>query len=186
MPFGLLLSSALLAAEASNDLPQYRMIYSIWVSLVLTIPALCLYILPRISQTRYNLWTLLWTFAYCAYLIHFYYAVFVHYHGSFKEMIDHQGFKIAGPNLLATAWWGLDVVLAWSIDSSICWVRVERILIHLLVSVIFFVSSIIIFKGFVNVLGYTMAAAVAVCLAIRIFGKKIVTPAINEAGAGAV
>jgi hypothetical protein len=185
VPFGLLLAAALLAAEATLDLPQYRMIYSIWVSLVLAIPALCLFILPGASQTRSNFWALLWTFAYCAYLVHFYYAVFLHYHGSFSEMISHQGLKIAGPNLLVTAWWGFDVVLAWTIDSSRSWVRVERTLAHFLVSAIFFVSSVLIFKGFVNLLGYTMTAAIAICIAIRIFQRRTTSSATSQTTAAA-
>lgn len=172
VPFSLLLSAGLLGAEATLDLPQYRMIYSIWASLVLTIPALSFHILPGVSQTRQNYWTLLWTFAYGAYLVHFYYAVFVHYHGNFGEMFAHQGLKIAGPNLLVTAWWGLDVILAWSVDCSKRWVRIERGLVHVLVIGIFFVSSVVIFKGFVNILGYIMVGAMATCVVIRFLRRK--------------
>jgi hypothetical protein len=176
VPFALFLSSALLAAEATLDLPNYRMVYSIWVSLALAIPATCLYILRNGQQSRYNYTTLLWTFAYCAYLVHFYYAVFVHYHGSFREMISHQGLKIAGPNLLVTVWWGFDVITMWKADSAKLWVRIERGLAHFLVFAIFFVSSVVIFKGFVNVLGYALTAAVAVSLAIRLFAKWMGAP----------
>src|SRR5260370_18176405 len=121
VPFALLLSAALLGAEATVDLAKYRMIYAIWASLALTIPSLVVYILPKMTQTRQNYSTLFWTFGYLAYLVHFYYAVFVHYHGSLAEVFSQQGLKIAGPNFLLTFWWGLDVILAWTADSSKRW-----------------------------------------------------------------
>jgi hypothetical protein len=169
VPFGLLLSIALLAAEATLDLPEYRMIYSIWVAEALTIPALCLYILQSPLQTRYNYEALLWSFAYGAYLVHFYYAVFVHYHGSLAEVFSHQGVKIAGPNFLLTVWWGLDILITWTNDSFRRWVQVERALGRFLVFAVFFTSSVLIFKGFVNFLGYTLTAAVLLSFAVRFF-----------------
>ena len=89
------------------------MIYTVWVAMALVIPALCLYILPARTQGRMNYWLLFWTFAYIAYLFHFYYAVMVHYHASIPEVFQQQGIKIAGSNFLVTFWWGLDVLLAW-------------------------------------------------------------------------
>jgi hypothetical protein len=181
VPFAILLSAALLAAEATLDLPQFRMIYSIWVSLGLAIPALCLYILPNGTQARRNYMTLFWTFAYCAYLVHFYFAAFVHYHGSLPEMFANQGLKIAGPNLLVTVWWGFDVVLAWTTDSASRWIRVQRALVHFLVAAIFFVSSVLIFRGFVNILGYAMTAGIVICLGVRLFAKSPALAARMEA-----
>ncbi len=182
VPFALLVSMALLAAEATQALPKYRMIYAIWASLALTIPSLCLFILPGDTQHQRNYWTLFWTFGYLAYLVHFYYAVFVHYHGSLSEVFSHQGVKIAGPNFLLTGLWGLDVVLAWTADASHRWVRIERVISHIVVIGIFFVSSVVIFKGSVNILGYLMTGSVLVCLAIRLF-TKLTPSAAPELGA---
>jgi len=171
IPFGLLLVLALMAAETALDLPSQRMIYSIWVAQALVIPALCLYILPARTQRRMNYWLLFWTFAYIAYLFHFYYAVIVHYHASIPEVFQQQGIKIAGSNFLVTFWWGLDVLLAWLIRVDVKWIRIERLLANIFIPLVFFVASVVIFRGFVNVLGYAMTAAIVICLTIRIYAR---------------
>jgi hypothetical protein len=168
IPFGLLLVLALMGAENALDLPFQRMVYTIWVAMALVIPALCLYILPCRTHGRRNYWLLLWTFSYVAYLFHFYYAVIVHYHASIPEVFQQQGIKIAGSNFLVTFWWGLDVLLAWFIAADVKWIRIERLLANVFISLVFFVASVVIFRGFVNVLGYAMTAAILICLLVRI------------------
>jgi len=168
VPFGLLLVAALMAAETALDLPFQRMIYSIWATMVLLIPALCLYILPTRTPVRTNYWLLFWTFAYLLYLVHFYYAVMVHYHASIPEVFREQGVRIAGSNFLDTLWWGVDVVLAWTVTRDVKWIRIERMLLNIYLPLTFFVASVVIFKGFVNVLGYAMTAGVVLSLIIRI------------------
>jgi hypothetical protein len=168
IPFGLLLVLALMGAEIALDLPLQRMIYSVWVAQALVIPALCLYILPARTQGRTNYWLLFWTFAYIAYLFHFYYAVMVHYHASIPEVFQQQGIKIAGSNFVVTFLWGLDVLLAWFVRGDAKWIRIERLLANIFIPLVFFVASVVIFKGFVNVLGYAMTAAILICLIVRI------------------
>jgi hypothetical protein len=84
-----------------------------------------------------NYWLLLWTFGFLAYLVHFYYAVFVHYHGSIAEVYEKQGPKIATSNFLVTAWWGLDVLLGWFGDPNAKWIRVQRAAIHVYTALTF-------------------------------------------------
>ena len=168
IPFGLLLVLALMGAEMALDLPFQRMIYTVWVALVLVIPALCLYILPTRTQGRANYWLLFWTFAYVAYLFHFYYAVMVHYHASIPEVFQQQGIKIAGSNFVVTFLWGMDVLLAWFVRSDRKWIRIERSLASIFIPLVFFVASVVIFRGFINVLGYAMTAAILICLIVRI------------------
>lgn len=171
IPFGLLLVLALMGAEMALDLPFQRMIYTVWVALVLVIPALCLYILPARTQRRMNYWLLFWTFAYIAYLFHFYYAVMVHYHASIPEVFQQQGIKIAGSNFVVTFLWGTDVLLAWFVHSDRKWIRIERVVASSFIPLVFFVASVVIFRGFVNVLGYAMTAAILICLIVRIHAR---------------
>lgn len=168
VPFAFLLVAALMGAETSLDLMHERMIYSIWASMPLMILALCLFILPQRSESRNNLWLLFWTFAFLLYMVHFYYAVVVHYHASIAEVFREQGARIAGSNFLDTFWWGVDVFLAWTVSSDRKWIRIERTLLNIYLPLTFFVASVVIFKGFVNVLGYTMTASILTCLIIRL------------------
>jgi|SRR5271156_784805 len=168
VPFGLLFTAALVGAETSLDLPHERMVYSVWATMPPMIVALCLFILPSRSQARKNVWLLFWTFAFLLYMVHFYYAVMVHYHASISEVFHEQGAKIAGSNFLDTIWWGVDVILAWIVQRDLKWIRVERLLLNIYLPLTFFVASVVIFKGFVNVLGYTMTAAIVICLLVRL------------------
>ena len=176
VPSGLLVVAALLAAETTNNLDFGRLRYSIWVAMVLLASALCLYILPKVTEQRESYRLLLWTFGYLTYLIHFYYAAWVHYHG-IVDVFKQQGPVIATSNFLVTLWWGLDVVLAWWANPNARWVKVQRIAAHLYIPITFFVSSVVIFKGSVHKLGLALTAVVLVCLLIRIVVKLTATQA---------
>jgi hypothetical protein len=167
VPFGLLLAAALLAGETAPDAATARLTFSVWVTMALLAPAIALYLLPGGATRRESYRRLLWTFAYLAFLVHFYYAVFVHYGGSLREVYHEQGPLIATSNLLVTGWWGLDVVLTWWHAESPKWVRVQRAAFHGLLQVAFFMASVVIFKGFVNVLGYVLTATAVLALLAR-------------------
>lgn len=92
----------------------------------------------------------------------------VHYHASVAEVFAQQGVKIAGSNFLVTFWWALDVILAWTVQSEIKWITIERLLANIYIPFTFFVASVVLFKGFVNVLGYAMTAGIVLCLLVRI------------------
>ncbi len=168
VPFGLALAAAMFGAESAFDLPNQRMLTSVWAAQALLIPALFLYCAPYRAQVHRNLWVLFWTFSFLAYLVHFYYAVVVHYHASIPEVWHQQGWKIAGSNFLDTLWWGFDVLLAWTVKGDVKWVRIERLVFNIYLPLTFFVASVVIFKGFVNVLGYSMTAAILLGVTIRI------------------
>ncbi len=168
VPFGLLLVAALMGAETALDLPFQRMIYSVWASMALLIPALCLFWWPQRSSAQKNFWLMYWTFAYLLYMVHFYYAVMVHYHASIGEVFREQGTRIATSNFIDTIWWGIDVLLAWTISTDPKWIRVERFALNVFLPLTFFVASVVIFKGFVNVLGYLMTAGLVISWAVRL------------------
>jgi hypothetical protein len=165
------LVAALLWPETTLDLPTNRLIYSVWVTIVLMTPAVCLFILPNPSPARKNYRLLFWTFAFLAYMVHFYYAVMVHYHMSIKEIYSNQGVKIATSNFLVTAWWGLDVLLTWFTNAEAKWIRVQLVLVNIYIPLTFFIASVIIFKGFVNVLGIAMTTSILTCVLVRIWFK---------------
>jgi hypothetical protein len=166
VPFALLLSIALLAAEQADSLDHARLLYSSWVSLVFATPALCLYVFPRTRDGEYEL--LAWTFSYSAYLVHFYYAFGVTYGGSFARTYASQGPVIATSNFALTALWTFDVVANWAAPRNAKWHEAVRLAARTFAFTIFVVSAVVIFGGFVRVLGVTMIAAVACCLIVRV------------------
>src|SRR6266852_1222652 len=166
VPFAVLLSSAVLAAERAEALDHSRLLYSSWVSLVLAIPALCLFVYPATRNSDYE--RLTWTWSYVAYLIHFYYAFGLTYGWSFARTYSSQGAAIATNNFLVTAIWTFDVATSWSVRRSYRWLEIERWVTRLFVFVTFVVSSVFIFHGFVRLLGISMMAAVILCVVARI------------------
>jgi hypothetical protein len=166
VPFALLLSAALLAAERTESLDHSRLIYSSWVSLTFATPAVCLFIFPR---TRNGDWELLtWTFSFVAYLVHFYYAFGLTYGWSFAATYTGQGVVIATSNFALTALWTFDVLSSWFGRRDGRWRQVERAAARLLVVVTFVASAVVIFGGFVRVLGVAMIAAVALSVIVRV------------------
>jgi hypothetical protein len=160
--FALLVAAAILFAERAPALNLYRTIYTIWATTVLLTPALCLYLLRQISPTAYSYWLLFWTFSYLAYLVHFVWAVFIIF-GGFRETFTGQGAIIAGTNFLLTAWWGLDVVLAWLAPEK-GWIKWERLGVHLFTFAVFAVTLLYLKDGRIRILGTILAASVIVSL----------------------
>ena len=166
VPFALLIVLALLMPETRQNLDRYRTIFTIWATILLLIPALCLYLFSDASDAAYNYWHLFWTFSYLAFLFHFYWAVFVIFKGVHATFMG-QGNLIAGTNFLLTAWWGTDVVLSWLVDSRPTWLRWERTGAHLFVFLIFSITtSVLRPTPITKVLGVTLTIAVTVSFAI--------------------
>jgi hypothetical protein len=148
------------------NLDRYRTIFTIWATIVLLIPALCLYPFSDASDGVHNYWHLFWTFSYLAFLFHFYWAVFVIFKGVHGTFVG-QGNLIAATNFLLTAWWGTDVVLSWFVASRRTWLRRERAGAHLFVFLIFSVTTLVLRPtAITKVLGLALTIAVAVSFAI--------------------
>jgi len=167
VPFALLLSAALLAPETTMDLGFYRTVYTIWATTALVTPALCAFVLPGESPSRQSIWILFWTFSFAAYLVHIYYAIFHVYHGSFQEFLAGQGRFAALNNLIFTVWWAFDLVLAWFYLGNARWVWNQRVAAHVYIGLTFFASTVILKRGFINLIGITMTVAILVCFAFR-------------------
>jgi hypothetical protein len=163
--------------QPDPDVFYYRVIFSIWACIFLLTPALCFHIFSRSDDTN-NYWRAFWTFAFLALVVHLYWAyagscgysvdTIFHNdpHGPFPGcIIDHPK-----PDLFLTAWWGLDVLLAWLITDNIKWVRVQRGLVHLLAFAMFFGAFVLADKAGIGarLLGIMMAITVITCLLIRL------------------
>jgi hypothetical protein len=189
--FGVLLGIALMAAETQMDLGMYRTIYTIWVTTALVTPALCAFALPGDSDRIRNAWLLFWTFSFIAYLVHAGYAFFSVYQGSIQEFLSGQGIPAAIINVVFTLWWALDVLLAWFYHAESRWVRIERVAAHIFIALTFFVSTVFLKHGFINVIGVVLAVSVIICLMMRFDSRRkplkarVQSPARSRQSAGA-
>src|ERR1700722_3900731 len=168
---------AQLDAHAALGLPvhnvlYYRVIFTIWVSIILLTPALCFHVFSRASAAN-SYWRAFWTFSYLAFLTHIYWTVFVMFHLNWAEIFHSQaGIAVdpqrvvehPGPNLFLAAWWGLDVSLAWLVPD-LKWVRVQRGAVPLLAFIMFFGEFTLSSSAgmLAHVLGIVMLMAVAGC-----------------------
>jgi hypothetical protein len=172
VPFAILMTVALLAPEATQNLDRYRTIYTIWATILLLIPTFCFYIFSDAGEAVFNYWRLMWTFSYLAFLFHFYWAVFIIYKG-IPGVFHGQGILKASINFLLTTWWGVDVLLSWLVPSSPFWLRLERGLSHTFVFVIFVLTTLTLRPSPVNKgLGVALLSVVAVAFIVWLIVRE--------------
>jgi len=168
VPFGLLVTLALVAPERTQNPDLNRTVLTIWATTVLLIPSLCLFMFRGVSGTANNYWLLFWTFSFLSYLVHFYYGTFVQFDG-FGDTLAKQGTLIAGTNFLLTFWWGIDVVLAWLFRSPPGWIWKQRVALNVFIFVVFIVADVFLKEGTIRSLGLVFAAVVGSCFLIRLY-----------------
>jgi hypothetical protein len=179
VPFALLIVVALVLPETTPNPDRYRTIFTIWATIVLLIPALCLYAFSDVSDGIHNYWHLFWTFSYLAFLFHFYWAVFVIFKGVHGTFVG-QGNLIAATNFFLTAWWGTDVMLSWFVPSGPTWLRWERAGAHVFVFLIFAFTTLVLRPtAITKVLGLGLTVAVAFSFAIWLIARES-APAASE------
>lgn len=166
LAFGIILTAALLAAEFKPNLNLHRAIYLFWVSAVLFIPAIYLYILHGKSANKNNYWLLLWTFSFLAYLVHLFYEIFL-VPDNIKATFAIHGTAITTSELILALWWGLDTSLAWFSDSSATWIEKQRIGVHIYAGLSFLVGTLIGQQGFARILGIILAIAILLSLLVQ-------------------
>ncbi len=160
----------------------YRVIFTIWVTIILLTPALCFHIFSR-SDAANTYWRAFWTFAYLAFLTHVYWTVIGTFHGDLHEVFHSQEGvatdpeKIVdnpGPDFFLTAWWGLDVLLAWTVSDNRTWVRVQRGAVHMLAFGMFFGAFVLASKAGIvaRLLGIVMALTVTGCALLRLIVQE--------------
>lgn len=147
----------------------YRVILTIWATILLVTPALCFHVFSRADAPN-SYWRAFWTVGYLAFLVHLYWTVAATFHFDFHEIFHSQQGMAVDPervvqhpaaDFFLTAWWGLDVLLAWTVADS-KWVRVQRGAVHVLAFVMFFGAFVLASKATMgaHALGIMMALAV--------------------------
>jgi hypothetical protein len=168
VPFALAVAFSLFAAIPQPAVDFARAQFLIRSSLLLTAPALFLYVLAFRRDPLSNFWRLYWTFGCLTYLAHFYYAFFILFRADFAAVLLAQGAVVAWSNMAVTALWTLDALLSWISRQRPAPVFWFRAFTHLLVFVSFFLATVIFKDGLIRFLGLTMALAVLAALLLRL------------------
>ncbi|PDT21809.1 hypothetical protein CO674_19870 [Rhizobium hidalgonense] len=175
MPYGLAIltlgAGVALVTFLSLAQPNVGYVRTQWtalLSMALAFPAIVLYAADAGPPNAW--WRAFWTTGMLAYLLHFWWAIFVSFHGSLDAVITRQGF-VAYSNFATTGLWIMDVATAWLYPATTRG-RVQRVLgvlTWLLVFISFIVASTVFRTGTVRYLGLLLALAVLIALALRIF-----------------
>lgn len=128
----------------AQRLNLHRTFFTAWAALILVTPALCTFLFRRDSASAARYWLAFWTVGFVAFLVHFCWAVCVLFDGEWSRILQAH-VRVSAPRLdtVVTAWWGLDVLLAWLVQSERGWIRIQRVVVHLAVFVLFFLGSAI-------------------------------------------
>ncbi len=129
----------------SQRLDLHRTFFTAWAALILVTPALCTFWFRRTSAAAARYWLAFWTVSFLAFLVHFYWSVFIMFGADWGRIFDkvENGRRVSAPvfDTAFTVWWGLDVLLAWLITSEKGLLRVQRVLVHVAAFVLFLLGS---------------------------------------------
>lgn len=171
IPFGVLLTAACLAAEASTQPTLRRAVYTLWLTLATATPALVLaavYDLRTAPRPVYAWWRRVWTFAYAAFVVHLFFGHHF-FEWAFADVVRHQGWLVAGSNYLLAALWTAEMLLVWAgarRESS--GVYAFQCATHLFMVGLTFTTAVVLHTGTVRVIGVVFTAAVAAGLLLRL------------------
>lgn len=125
----------------TQRLDLHRTFFTAWAALILVTPALCTFLFRRSSKSAAGYWLAFWTVSFIAFLVHFYWSVVVIFGNDWGRIFNTTRVSAALPDTIFTAWWGLDVLLAWLVQSERVLIRIQRVLVHLFAFVLFFAGS---------------------------------------------
>ena len=120
----------------------HRTFFTAWATLILVTPALCTFLFRRTSEIAARYWQAFWTVSFIAFVVHFIWAVSVLFQSDWGRILDAHK-RVSEPiwDTVVAAWWGLDVLLAWLVRDERLWIRIQRVVVHAAVFVLFFVGS---------------------------------------------
>lgn len=128
--------------EPEDAVVLYQTVYTAWATMLLLIPAFTNFWHSSQSDAAAERWKNFWTVSLVAFYIHLYWAFAIFFEGSVALSTSSSRVAAFWPGMFVAVWWGVDVVLAWTISRRHRWVRVQRLLLHLAVAAFFGVASI--------------------------------------------
>ncbi len=159
----------------SKTFAFHATIYTIWVTIILCLPAFSSVWFVRRSRQASVVWLAFWTMGLFAMLIHQYMAMGILFEWNWQHILhDTVRVTIPIPDLVLTVWWMIDVALGWVfLKYSNTLIHAQRLLLHSLLLVIFLIGFI---REGESVLSQIIGIVAAICVLIAIgFGVKRIT-----------
>jgi hypothetical protein len=151
--------------QEAQRLDLHRTFFTAWAALLLVTPALCLFPFRNSSSTAAGYWLAFWTAGLLAFAVHLYWAVIVIFDGDWSRITNTTRVSAPVIDTVFAIWWGLDVLLAWSMQRENRIIRIERTIVSLLAFVLFVAGSVIEGEIWLSkAVGFVMAGAVAIAV----------------------
>lgn len=166
MSFAAVLVWALLQPELGPALDFGRTKLTIWATTFLLAPALVLYLFRSADQRVANLAHLFWLFAWLAFLVHAYWAVFVIFDGV-ADTFQKMGIPISSVNFFLVGMWTLDVLLLWTLRRPPGWLWKAQLGTRVFALLVFAITLVALRGGPVRMLGIAFVATVVAALLLR-------------------
>jgi hypothetical protein len=155
-------------APVVHDVNYFRVIFAIVVTFILLAPAFCLYVLQG-REGPSDTWRNLYTFAYVAYVIHLYWAIFGIMGGDWSLIFKNPRLVMTPWfDVPVTIWWTLDLPLVWIAARNIPWIRIERGLLQIALALGFIGSATTKGDAGMATLGYLTAVAILASIVARL------------------
>ncbi|MEO0829682.1 MAG: hypothetical protein AAFY03_04400 [Pseudomonadota bacterium] len=120
----------------------YQAAFTGWAALLLLIPTYIGFWFRNVSAVARSVWLAFWTFGAIAYLIHLAFSMFGFFGGDFAWMTSSTRVSAFWPGMIIAVWWPLDALLAHARDETARWIRVQRIVLHVIVLILFVGGSL--------------------------------------------
>jgi hypothetical protein len=167
VPFAFLFAFAMMSNIAAPEVAYARTLDTARAAMLEATPAIVLYILAFGRKPLGNWWRLFWSFGCLMYLTHFWLALGPIYHGNLAAVFAAQGTATAASNLLFTAVWAVDALLAWTILDRPRWLIVWRTFSQLFVFVSFFAALVIFHDDSGRTVGLASGFLVVSAIVVR-------------------
>jgi hypothetical protein len=164
--FAAVLVWALLQPELGPALDLGRTKLTIWATTFLLTPALVLYLFCSADQRVANLAHLFWLFAWLAFLVHAYLAVFVIFDGV-ADTFQKMGIPISTVNFSLIGIWTFDVLVLWTLGRPPTWLWKAQLGTRLFAFLIFAITLVALRGGTVRMLGFAFVTIVVAALVLR-------------------
>jgi hypothetical protein len=145
----------------------HRTFFTAWAALLLVIPALCLFPFRHQSSSAAGYWLAFWTTSFLAFAVHLYWATIVIFHGDWSQISSSTRVSAPVVDTVFAVWWGVDVLLAWTLHPGKRLVNIERTIVYVLAVALFIAASAIEGEIWLSkALGCTLAAAIAISILV--------------------
>jgi len=119
-------------------------IYTVWATMLLSVPAFCTVWFIRRSPAAGAYWLAFWSVGLVAMLVHLYLSMGVLFEWNWTHILsDTVRVTIPVPDLVLTAWWIVDVGLGWwLLHSRGIVLHGQRLLLHIALLTVFLIGFI--------------------------------------------